>query len=436
MKATVDKLPGLSRKLNVEIPAEKVQQAFDKVYKAIQKKANIKGFRQGKAPIATIKTIYGEQVKSDVVNELVNEAYQSALEDHKMDPVGYPNISFTPIEAEKSFNFVAEFEIRPDVELKKYEQLSIVKEKLEIPNERITEVLENIRKSQSELSPVFEDRPLADGDVAEINFAGSVNGQPLPNGSAEGHKLEIGAKQFIEGFEEALVGMKIGENRTVNLRFPENYHEKSLSNAPVTFEVKLTGIKKKVLPEINDELAKKVGNFDSLDILKEQIRKDIEAGEADRIQDDLRARILQALLEANPVEAPRGLVEQQKRTLVEDMKSRMRQQGMSETEFVEYTRKWDSEFEESATFMVKSTFLLDHLADKLQLRAKSSEVEDKINQFAQESGVGIDRVREFYSTPEQRSRLAFQVTEEKVVKHLISVAAITEVSKDKLPKEK
>lgn len=435
MKSQVDKLNGLSRKLNVEIPAEKVQQAFDKVYKAIQKKANIKGFRQGKAPLATIKSIYSQQVKSDVVNELVNEAYSAALEEHKMDPVGYPKISFNQIEEDKGFSFTAEFEVRPEVQVKNFENLNVMKEKLEIPEERITQILENIRNQQAEMVTVFEDRALTKGDVAELDFVGSVNGQPLPNGSAEGHQLEIGAKQFIEGFEEGMIGMKIGENRTLNLHFPEGYHEASLSGAPVTFDVKLKGIKKKSVPELSDELAKKVGPFENLDALKTQIRKDIEEGETKRILDEMRNRLVKALVEANPVEAPRSLVDQQKEALINDFKGRMQQQGMNEGDFTEYKQKWDKDFEESATFMVKSTFLLDELADKLQLRAKPSEIDEKISEYAKQTGIEMARLNEFYAKPERRSRLAFQVTEEKVVNYLVSKAKITEVAKEKLPKE-
>lgn len=435
MKSTVDKLDGLSRKINVQIPAEKVQQAFDKVYKAIQKKANIKGFRQGKAPITTIKTMYGDQVKSDVVNDLVNEGYQTALDQHQLEPIGYPKVSFEPIMEDKDFAFSAEIEVRPDVEVKTFEGLNVVKEKLEIPEDRVTSILENIRTGQAETVAVFEDRALSHGDVAAVDFSGFVNGEPLPNGTATGHELEIGTNQFIPGFEEGLVGMKIGENRTLNLKFPDGYHEASLSGAPVTFETKLTGIKKKNLPELNDELAKKVGDFNSLDDLKVRIRKDIEEGEIKRIMEDVKNRIVRALVEANPVEAPRGLVDQQKASLEEDFKGRLKQQGMGDGEFEQYKEKWGAEFEESARFMVKSTFLLDDLAEKLNLRAKPDEVEAKINEYAQQSGIEMARLNEFYAKSERRSRLMFQVTEEKVVNYLLEKAKITEVPADQLPKE-
>jgi trigger factor len=242
----------------------------------------------------------------------VNEGYQNALEEHKMDPVGYPKIAFSPVVEDKAFSFTAEFEVRPEVQLKTFENLPVLKEKLEIPENKVNEILENIRNSQAETVTVFEDRGVAVGDVAEVDFVGTVNGQPLPNGSAEGHQLEIGAKQFIDGFEEGLIGMKIGENRTLNLRFPEGYHEKSLSGAPVSFAVTLKGIKKKTLPELTDELAKKVGPFENLEALKAQVRKDIVEGEEKRIQEEMKNRVVKALVEANPVEAPRSFVDQQK----------------------------------------------------------------------------------------------------------------------------
>lgn len=433
MKSTVEKLDGLTRKITVEIPAEKVQKAFDKVYKALQKKANIKGFRQGKAPINAIKSTYGDQVKGDVINDLINDGYQAALEEHKMEPVGYPQVSFEPIEESKNFSFSAEFEIRPDIEVKKFEGLNVMKEKLEIPEDRITTILDNIRGNQAEVVTVFEDRALSDGDVAVINFEGKINGEPLPNGSATDHQLEIGAKTFIEGFEEGLLGMKIGDERTLNLKFPDGYHEATLSGAPVSFEVKLTGIKKKVLPEIDDELAKKVGDFKSLNDLKERIRKDIEESEGKRILDDMRNRIMKALVEANPVEAPKALVAQQKQALEEDFKGRLKQQGMSDGDFEEYKKKWGQDFEDSASFMVKSTFLLDALAEKLNLRAKEDEIELKIDEYAKQTGIEIARLKEFYGKPERRSRLSFQVTEEKVVAYLIDKAKVSEVPKDKLP---
>ena len=158
-------------------------------------------------------------------------------------------------------------------------------------------------------------------------------------------------------------------------------------------------------------------------------------GETKRITEDMKNRVVRALVEANPVDAPRSLVAQQKETLIQDFKGRMQQQGLNDNEFAEYTKKWDKDFEDSATFMVKSTFLLDNLADKLDLRAKPAEVDAKIEEYGKQSGIDMARLREFYASQERRSRLVFQVTEEKVVNYLIGKAKVTEVDKDKLPKE-
>lgn len=432
MKSTLDKLDGLSRKLNIEIPAEKVQQAFEKVYKGIQKNATVKGFRKGKAPLATIRSMYSDRVKSDVVQDLIQDSYQAALDEHSLDPVGFPKISFTHADESSPFHFTAEFEVRPEVVIKKYEDLPVQKERLQISDERVNGILENIRSNQAETVTVFEDRALAHGDVAVLDFTGSVNGQPLPNGAAEGHMLEIGSGQFIDGFEDGVQGMKIGDKRQLNLRFPEGYHETSLAGQPVTFDVALKGIKKKVLPEINDELAKKVGTYDNLEALKSAIRHDIQESEERRIQEELRNRIIRALVDNNPIEVPRSLVAEQKEALVEDFKGRMKQQGLGEGDFEQYKVKWDDDFEKTARFMVHSTFLLDTLAHQLKLEASGEEIDNKIEEYAKQTGLEIGKIRQFYSKPERRSRLAFQITEQKVVDHLLQKAKVQEVESAQL----
>jgi trigger factor len=432
MKSTLDKLDGLSRKLNVEIPADRVSQAFDKVYKGIQKNATVKGFRKGKAPIATIRSIYGEKVKSDVVQDLIQDSYQAALEEHKLDPVGFPKISFATADEASPFSFIAEFEVRPEVVIKKFEALPVQKEILEIPDDRISTILENIRGNQAETVTVFEDRALSQGDIAVIDFKGLINGEPLPNGAAEGHLLEIGAGQFIEGFEEGLVGMKIGENRKVNLKFPEGYHEATLSGQPVVFDTTLKGIKKKVLPEINDDLAKKVGEYQSLDALKTAIRNDIQESEQRRIHEDMRNSLIKALVESNPLEVPKTLVAEQKQALVEDFKDKLNKQGLGEGEFEQYKEKWNDDFEKTAKFMVHSTYLLDTLAHQLKLEALPSDIDTKIEEYASQTGLEIGKVREFYAKPERRSRLAFQITEQKVVDLLLSKAQIHDVASSQI----
>lgn len=426
MKSSVDKLDGLVRKLNVEVPAEKVQSAFDRVYKGIQKNANIKGFRKGKAPMATIKSLYADKVHDDVLNDLVSEGYRAALDEHSLDPIGYPKIDFETLDSDKQFNFSAEFEVRPEVTLKKYEGLKIEKEKIQVSDEQVDSVLENIRSSQAELVPVFEDRAATMGDIAELDFEGIVDGQPLPGGTASGHQLELGSSQFIEGFEEGVAGMAIGETKEINLKFPDDYHSKEIAGKPVKFITTLKSLKKKSLPELNDELAKKVGEFETLIALKDAIRKDLEQNEERRVQEEVRNQVLRRLVEANPVDVPESLKEQQKQMIIEDVKQKMSQQGMGEQDFEEYRTKWKDDFEDSAKFMVQSTFLVDELAEKLKLKATPKDIDEKIKTYGRETGIELEKLNEFYGQPERRSRLGFQITEERVIAHLIEKAEISE----------
>jgi len=427
MKSTMDKKSGLARKLNIEVPAARVQSAFEKVYKGIQKNATIKGFRKGKAPLSAIRSMYGDRVKQDVLNDLISESYQSALDQHKLEPVGYPKIHFEDFVEDGAFIFTAELEVRPEVEIRTFEGLKVERERLEIDEKQVDAVLENIRQSQSSLTPVLEDRGVQNGDIVEIDFSGFVNGAPLEHGSAENRHLEIGSNQFIAGFEDGLIGMKPGERRELNLRFPDEYHNSEVAGSPVQFKVNLKMIKRRDLPEMNDEFAAKNGPFKTIEDLKQAIRDDIKESEVKRIQDELRSQTLRALVKANPVEVPESLKQQQKELIVRDVQERMKQQGLAEVDFEEYKKKWDSDFNDTASFMVQSTFLVDALADKLKLRAQGKDVDSKIDEYAKQTGIDRQKVAEFYGQPERRSRLAFQITEELVVKYLIDKADVKEV---------
>lgn len=432
MKTSVDKLDGLARKLTIEIPQNRVDEAFDEVYKGIQKSATIKGFRKGKAPLDALRKLYADRVKQDVLERLVSEGYQSALSEHEMVPVSQPNIQFDQIEESQAFSFTMEFEVRPEVELKTYEGLKVEKEKLDFSEDQIDETLENIRKSRQDEVPVFEDRAAQDGDVAELDFEGTIAGSPLEGGSAAGHKIELGTNTFIPGFEEGVVGMKINEVKDIHLEFPKDYHAADIAGKPVSFKVTLKALLKKVMPELNDEFAKKLGDYETLDALRDAIRKDMEEGEKQRVEEELNSRILKALVKANPVEVPKELHKSQKNALVQDVAQRMKQQGMSEKDFQEYNDKWGEDFDETASFMIQSNLLVDELAAKLQLSATQKEVDEKLKDHAARTGIEVAKLKEYYTQEGRLSNLRYKITEEKVVDLLKSKADIKEVSKDKL----
>ncbi len=435
MKAQIQVTEGLQRKLNVEIPSTEVQSAFNKVYSSIQRQVEIKGFRKGKAPIATIKTMYKDRVQGDVAQDLIQAHYPKALKESNVDPINYPEFEFEDPSETKDFSFTAIFDIRPEVKIKKWEGLEVDREKFVLDQTKVDQVLNNIRNSRATYEDVLEDRAAQMGDMSVIDFDGFVSGKALENGAGRDQQLELGSNQFIEGYEEGIVGMKIGETRTLSLKFPSPYHSLELAGQPVEFKVTLKGLKKKALPELTDELLKTVGTQQTVEDFKKTITADIEQTEKKRIEDSFKNRLLKKLVEANPVDVPASLLKDQKAALIEDFKKRMNDQGMQESDFNSYVQKWDADFAKTAIEMIQSSFLIDKLAIDNDLICKNEDVEKRFEEYSKQTGIDMPRIREWYSKPEQMSRLTYMITEEKVIKLLTEKAKVKEVDAKEIKEE-
>lgn len=427
MKTQLEKVSTLGRKLNIEVPATLVTSTINQFYQGVQKDAELKGFRKGKAPIAMIKNLYGDRVKMDVTQELLKIGFSKGLQEHKLDPVDYPEFEFDEVIDGKDFSFSANFEVRPDVELKSYEGLEVEKEIFSVDPKEIDSILENIRNSRSSAEDVTENRPAQKGDIAIIDFKGFVDGKPLERGDGTDHALELGSNSFIGGFEEGIIGMTVGATKTLNLKFPENYHA-DLSNKNVDFEVTLKKLRKKVLPELNDEFVTAMtGAPGKLEDLKNNIQKDLEDRQKKKTEDSLKESILKKLTSLNEVEIPKSLIREQKKLLVQDTQKQMANEGMSEADYEEYKEKWDGEFEKTAKQMIHIAYLLEAIAEKEKLHCTKEDIDSKFDEYAKQTGIDISRIKEFYSKAESMNRLVHKVTEEKVINYLISKAKIKEV---------
>lgn len=429
MKVSVEELSQLERRLNIEVSAEKVSAAFDSIYKTLQQDVTLKGFRKGKAPLAQIKSIYADRVRGDVINKLIQESYSQALDEHSFDPVGMPNIKLAgDLNEGRAFNFTAQFEVRPEVKLEQYEGLPVEKELLELDPEHTAKTLESIRSSHATRENVLEDRPAQSGDFVVIDFEGTRDGQPIDNTNAKDFELELGSNSFIPGFEDGLLGAKVGQTRTLDLKFPEEYHSKTLAGTPITFKVTIKGLKKKVLPELNDEFAVRMG-LESMAKLKETLEEDYKKSEEKRINEEFKNRLLKALVNRNPVPVPKTMFDEQKELLTNDVKGRLAQQGFGEEEFKSYLEKWDNDFNESANFMIQSSFLIHAIAEKENLLATNADVDAKIEEYAKQTGIELSKLKSFYKEGENKARLSHKITEEKVVDLLVSKAKVREVKK-------
>jgi trigger factor len=270
------------------------------------------------------------------------------------------------------------------------------------------------------------------GDIAIVDFDGSMNGAPLQGGQGTDHQLELGTKTFIDGFEEGVVGMKVGAQKTLTLKFPDPYHAKELAGKPVDFKVTLKSLKKKELPELNDEFLKTIGAPGTVEELKVTIRRDIEESELKRIDQDFKNRLLKALVQSNPVDVPPSMLKEQKQALVDDMKKKMLDQGMSDEEFIDYAGKWDGDFNTTAGEMIQAGFLIDTIAKKHDLHWTHDDFEAKITEYSKQTGLEESKIREFYARPEQAQRISYMITEEKVLEFLTKSAKVKEVEKDQI----
>lgn len=434
MKTSVENLGQLARRLNVEIPADIVTGAFDKIYKQIQKDVHVKGFRPGKAPMATVKSLYVDRVKQDVAQELIQHHYTRAVIEHKLNPVSFPEFDFSVPVDNEAFSFSANFEVRPEVNLKMYEGIEVEKEAFSFDNKKVDEVIENIKSSNAEWNDLLEVRPAQTGDMAIIDFEGFVDGKPLAQGAGTDFPLELGSHRFIEGFEEGIVGMNLDSQKTLNLKFPDQYQAAELSGKPVEFKVTLKKLKKKSLPEITPEFLKEKmgGSIETEEKLRENIKNDLEKNERTRIESDFKNRMLKTLVKLNPMDVPASLLKEQKESLVQDMRQRMTQQGLDEGQFAEYVQKWDGDFETTAKEMIQSGFIIDAIAKKHDLIWTEADLEKKYEEYATQTGIDLARIKEFYSRPDQSQKLSYMITEEKVMDLLMKSARIKEVPKDKL----
>ena len=429
MKTSVEKKGSLGRKLTVEVPAEQVSSAFERVYKGIQKNANIKGFRKGKVPLAMIKSMYADHAKRDVLNDLIQKAYNEALAEHSLQPISEPTVNFEKLEEATSFQFSAEFEIRPEVDLRKIENLRVEKEKANVSDTRVNEILDQIRSSRATFVPVFEDRPVQSGDVVEIDFSGTVHGKAIDGATASAYKLEIGSGNFIPGFEEGLIGLRVGAQKALSLTFPTDYKSEELAGQPVQFAVTVKALLKKEMPALDEEFVKTLGgDAKTVEDLKKVIKDDISSEESHRIQDKLKNTVLRALVKENPIEIPPTLKQEQKSTLIADTEKRLTEQGMPQSEREEYKRKWDKDFDEMAEFMISSSLLVDTIAEKNDLRAKKQDISDKLAKWSAQTGMPVAKLEEYYLGDRSHlNRLVYQITEEKVVNYLLSKADVVEV---------
>ena len=373
-------------KLEFTIEASKFDEGIKKVYEKNKKYFNIPGFRKGKAPMHIVEKFYGDEVfYEDAFNEIVPEIFDEELKENNIEAVSRPDIDITQMEKGKDLIFTAVVQTKPEVKLGKYKGIEIKKIEYNVSDEDIEHELGHMQEKNSRLVTI-EDRAVENGDIAKIDFEGFVDGVPFEGGKAEGHELTIGSHTFIEGFEDQVIGMKIDEEKDINVTFPEEYFSKELAGKPAVFKVKVHEIKKKELPLLDDEFAKDVSEFDTLKELKEDIKKKLEHENEHRAKHETEDAVIKALADATEIDIPSGMIDTEIDNTAKDIEQRLSYQGVKFEDYLKMMGKTMDDFrkenETQAKENVKARLVIEAVIKAEKIEPTEEEVTEKIKEMA------------------------------------------------------
>ena len=396
MKAVVEEINSVKKKINIEIEPESVAKEMDKAIKDVAKKAKIPGFRPGKAPNNVVEKHYGEEVRSEVMNRLISDSYLMALQENKLSPVDMPKIeNITTLAKGSPLSFTAIVEVRPSITLGTYDGIEVKEQDLVVTDQELNQTLDRLREMYAQLE-VVEGLALAKDHTAIIDFEGFHDGKTIEGAKAADHVLAMGSGNLIPGFEEQLIGMKKDETREIQVTFPADYTNKEISGKEARFTVTLKEIKKKVLPELNDEFAKDTGGNKTVEELKARIKEDLEARKRDEQGSAQREELMSKLVDAHEFEVPQGMVEHELQAMARQQATRFARQGMDIKSFD--AKKFMEKTRDLAVKRVKGILLLEEIAEKEKIEVTDQEFSVSIAAMAKEAGQTADAVNKYYES--------------------------------------
>lgn len=407
MSLQVEKLEKNMAKLTVEVSAEDFEKAIEKVYQKQKKQISIPGFRKGKVPRVMVEKMYGKEVfYEDAANDLIPDAYDNALDECEEDIVSSPKIEVTQIEAGKPFVFTATVALKPEVKLGEYKGIKIEKIEREVTEEEILAEI-NRERNKNARNITIEDRPVKDGDMTVIDFEGFVDGEAFEGGKGENYPLTIGSGAFIPGFEEQLVGAEIGKEVEVKVTFPEEYQAEELQGKEAVFKCTVHAIKEKELPELDDEFASEVSEFDTLEEYKEDVKKNLTEKKVKDAETARENAAVEAAVKASEIEIPEAMLETQQRQMVDEFSQRITMQGMSMEQYMQFTgatyEKLIEQVKPQAEERIRARLVLEAIAKSENIVATEEDYEKEMKTMAEVYQLEIDKVKELMGEREKKN---------------------------------
>lgn len=401
MSVQVEKLEKSMAKLTIEVPAEELEKALQKAFMKNKNRISVPGFRKGKVPRQMVEKIYGPEVfYEDAANELIPEAYEKAVDECGEDIVSSPEIEVTQIKKGEPFIFTAEVALKPPVKLGKYKGVKIDKIDTEVTDEEITAEIDKERENNARNIEVT-DRAVKDGDMTVLDFEGFVDGVAFEGGKGENYPLTIGSGAFIPGFEEQLVGAEIGKEVEVNVTFPEDYQADELKGKAALFKCTVKEIKEKELPELDDEFASEVSEFDTLEEYKADVKATLTERKAKEAKDAKEAAVIEAIVKDSEMEIPDAMLATQQKQMVDEFAQRIQMQGLSLDQYFQFTgTTYDKMVEQvrpQAEKRIKSRLVLEAIVEAEKIEATEEDFEEELKAMAEAYQMEVEKVKEMLS---------------------------------------
>lgn len=397
MTATWEKKEGNQGLLTVTVPKEEVDKGLDKAFKKVVKQINVPGFRKGKMPRPLFEQRFGvESLYQDALDFILPEAYGNAVEEAEINPVDRPEIDVTQMEKGKELIFEATVTVEPEVELGEYKGLAIEKQDREVTDEEFEEALNDAVSRQAELT--VKDGEIAEGDVANINFDGYVDGEAFEGGQAEGYDLEIGSGSFIPGFEEQLIGLKANDSKDVVVTFPEEYHAEELAGKEATFKTEINEVKGKEVPELDDELAQELDeSVKTVDEYKEELRKDLEEAKVNQADATEKEEAITKASDNATVDIPEAMINTELDRMMQEFEQRISQQGLNLDLYYQFSGQSEEELKaqmkEDAEKRVKTNLTLRAIADAENIEISDEDVEAELTKMSEQFGLSVEDIK-------------------------------------------
>ncbi|RAP77838.1 trigger factor [Paenibacillus montanisoli] len=423
MTATWEKIDKNLVSINVEVEAGQVNEAIDKAFKKVVQKVNVPGFRKGKVPRPIFEKRFGvESLYQDAIDILLPESYAAALKETGVIPVDRPDIDVEQFAKDQSFKYVAKVTVKPEVELGEYKGIEVPSAEAVITDEEVAAELERLQQRHAELT-VLEEGAAEKGDIAVIDFEGFVDEVAFEGGKGERHNLELGSGAFIPGFEEQVVGMATGDYKDVEVTFPEQYHAANLAGKPAVFKVKLQEIKRKNLPALDDEFAKDVSEFDTLEEYKQDLKAKLAERKTSENEAARETAVVEKAAEAATVEIPEAMIESETSFMLRDFENRLRSQGMNLDLYYQFSGQDEAalrgQMHSDAVKRVRNNLVLEQIAKNEGIAVSEEDLNEELEKLATQYNRSVEELRSIFTANGNLDNLKEDLVLRKTIKFLL-----------------